>query len=90
MFIKMYSDTQVLNGLAKRWFQELTDDRAEPIQALFVFKTNLIGSLNQISCNLSTPFIPVVDEFSFCQVCNIFHHDKKCGSGMQALSNSGY
>ncbi|KAL8497340.1 hypothetical protein ACS0TY_020869 [Phlomoides rotata] len=62
-------DTQVLYGLAKRWSQELTDDREEPLQALFVFKTNLISTLNQISCNLCTSVIPVVDEFNFFQTC---------------------
>ncbi|KAL0380313.1 UNVERIFIED_CONTAM: hypothetical protein Sangu_0095600 [Sesamum angustifolium] len=58
---------QVLHGFAKRWFQELKDDREEPLQAHFIFKTNLISTLNQISCNLCSSFNPIVDEFTFCQ-----------------------
>ncbi|XP_011082795.1 uncharacterized protein LOC105165470 isoform X1 [Sesamum indicum] len=60
---------QVLHGFAKRWFQELKDDKEEPLQAHFIFKTNLISTLNQISCNLCTSFNPIVDEFIFCQTC---------------------
>ncbi|KAK4414054.1 hypothetical protein Salat_2818200 [Sesamum alatum] len=60
---------QVLHGLAKRWFQELKDDMEEPLQAQFIFKTNLISTLNQISCNLRTAVNPIVDEFIFCQTC---------------------
>ncbi|KAI3463511.1 hypothetical protein Pfo_020174 [Paulownia fortunei] len=62
-------DIQVLSGLVKRWFLELKDDREEPLQAKFVFKTNLVGILNQISCNVCTSFNPIVDEFHFCQRC---------------------
>ncbi|KAL0464021.1 UNVERIFIED_CONTAM: hypothetical protein Slati_0289700 [Sesamum latifolium] len=60
---------QVLHGFAKRWFQELKDDREEPLQARFIFKTNLISTLDQISCNLCTSFNPIVDEFISCQTC---------------------
>ncbi|PIN16431.1 hypothetical protein CDL12_10919 [Handroanthus impetiginosus] len=62
-------DLQVLYGLAKRWFQELKDDRKDSLQARFVFKTNLISAVNQISCNLWATFNPMPDEFIFCQTC---------------------
>ncbi|KAK6153811.1 hypothetical protein DH2020_013450 [Rehmannia glutinosa] len=62
-------DLQVLYGLVKRWFRELKDDREGPLQARFVFKTNLVNTLNQISCNMCTSFSPIVDEFHFCQTC---------------------
>ncbi|KAH6771968.1 hypothetical protein C2S51_010372 [Perilla frutescens var. frutescens] len=60
---------QVLYGLAKRWFQELKDDKAVPLQAYFIFKTSLISTLNKISCNLCASFNPIVDEFNYCQTC---------------------
>ncbi|KAG8388179.1 hypothetical protein BUALT_Bualt02G0098900 [Buddleja alternifolia] len=66
-------DLQVLLGLAKRWFQELKDDVEEPLQARFVFKINLISTLNQMSCNLHTSFNPICDEFISCQ-----DHESQC------------
>ena len=69
MFIKlMFSGLQVLYGLGKRWFQELKDDKEVPLQAHFIFKTSLMSSLNQISCDLCASFNPRVDEFNHCQV----------------------
>ncbi|KAL3818456.1 hypothetical protein ACJIZ3_004361 [Penstemon smallii] len=62
------ADVQVLSGLAKRWFQELKDDREEPIQARFVFKINLNSTLNQISCNLCPSCNAIDDGFIFCRV----------------------
>ncbi|KAG6424421.1 hypothetical protein SASPL_114839 [Salvia splendens] len=55
---------QVLYGLGKRWFQELKDDKVVPLQAHFIFKTSLMSSLNQISCDLCASFNPRVDEFN--------------------------
>ncbi|KAL1563820.1 hypothetical protein AAHA92_06243 [Salvia divinorum] len=60
---------QVLYGLGKRWFQELKDDKEVPLQAHFIFKTSLMSSLNQISCDLCASFNPRVDEFNHCQTC---------------------
>ncbi|XP_042058630.1 uncharacterized protein LOC121802995 isoform X2 [Salvia splendens] len=60
---------QVLYGLGKRWFQELKDDKVVPLQAHFIFKTSLMSSLNQISCDLCASFNPRVDEFNHCQTC---------------------
>ncbi|XP_042063240.1 uncharacterized protein LOC121807111 isoform X1 [Salvia splendens] len=60
---------QVLYGLGKRWFQELKDDKEVPLQAHFIFKTSLMSSLNQISCDLYASFNPRVDEFNHCQTC---------------------
>lgn len=72
MFIEIkFSGLQVLYGLAKRWFQELKDCKEKPLQAHFLFKTSLMSTLNQISCNLCASFKPVVDEFDHCQVSSL-------------------
>ncbi|XP_010656055.1 uncharacterized protein LOC100242180 isoform X2 [Vitis vinifera] len=62
-------DVCVLHGLVKRWLQDLKDDIEEPLQACFIFKTNLVGSVNQISCNFSISFNHITDGFSPCQTC---------------------
>ncbi|KAH9705749.1 hypothetical protein KPL70_011994 [Citrus sinensis] len=62
-------DVKVLHGLVKRWLQDLKDDMEEPIQARFIFKSNLFGSLNQITCSLSASVNQIIDGFSPCQTC---------------------
>ncbi|RVW28630.1 hypothetical protein CK203_113321 [Vitis vinifera] len=61
-------DVRVLHGLVKRWLQDLKDDIEEPLQVRFIFKTNLVGSVNQISCNFSISFNHITDGFSPCQI----------------------
>ncbi|KAI8544131.1 hypothetical protein RHMOL_Rhmol08G0271800 [Rhododendron molle] len=63
-------DAQGLCGLVKQWLQELKDGMDEPLQARFIFKSNLFGSLNLISCNLSASSNHIVDEFRPCQTCS--------------------
>ncbi|XP_058226553.1 uncharacterized protein LOC131335281 isoform X2 [Rhododendron vialii] len=63
-------DAQVLCGLVKQWLQELKDDMDEPLQARFIFKSTLFGSLNLISCNLSASSNHIIDEFRPCQTCS--------------------
>ncbi|XP_052180851.1 uncharacterized protein LOC127794028 [Diospyros lotus] len=62
-------DTQVLWGLVKQWLKELKDDLDEPLQAHLIFKSNIFGSLDQISCNLYASVNCIIDEFSSCQTC---------------------
>nr|XP_016449433.1 PREDICTED: uncharacterized protein LOC107774421 [Nicotiana tabacum] len=62
-------DAHALSGLVKKWFQELKEDLEEQLQARFVFKSNLLGSTNQISCNLRTSFNQIIDEFVPCKSC---------------------
>lgn len=62
------ADAHALSGLVKKWFQELKEDLEEQLQARFVFKSNLLGSTNQISCNLCTSFNQIIDEFVPCKV----------------------
>ncbi|KDP22508.1 hypothetical protein JCGZ_26339 [Jatropha curcas] len=62
-------DTRVFHSLVKRWLQDLKDDMEEPLQARFIFKSNLVGSLNQISCSLSISVSQIIDGFSACQTC---------------------
>ncbi|XP_060205335.1 uncharacterized protein LOC132633127 [Lycium barbarum] len=62
-------DAHALSGLVKKWFQELKEDLEEQLQARFVFKSNLLGSINQISCNLCTSFNQIIDEFVPCKSC---------------------
>ncbi|KAF7135593.1 hypothetical protein RHSIM_Rhsim08G0200200 [Rhododendron simsii] len=63
-------DAQVLCGLVKQWLKELKDDMDEPLQARFIFKSTLFGSLNLISCNLSASSTHIIDEFRPCQTCS--------------------
>ncbi|XP_050151893.1 uncharacterized protein LOC126626569 isoform X2 [Malus sylvestris] len=62
-------DIKVLHGLVNRWLQDLKDDVEEPLQARFNFKNNLVGSVNQISCNLYISVNPIIDGFYPCQTC---------------------
>ena len=62
------ADVRVLHGLVKRWKADLEDDAEEPLQAHFLFKNNLVGSVNQISCNLYISVNKIIDGFSPCQV----------------------
>ncbi|KAB2633061.1 hypothetical protein D8674_029308 [Pyrus ussuriensis x Pyrus communis] len=62
-------DVKVLHGLVNRWLQDLKDDIEEPLQARFNFKNNLVGSVNQISCNLYISVNPIIDGFYPCQTC---------------------
>ncbi|KAF8400107.1 hypothetical protein HHK36_015982 [Tetracentron sinense] len=61
-------DAWVLCGLVKQWLQELKNDLEESLQSVFLFKTNLIGSVNQILCNLSASVNQIIDGFSPSQV----------------------
>lgn len=63
---------KVFRGMVKRWLHDLKDDTEEPLQARFVFKNNLFGSVNQIYCNLCASVNRIIDEFSPCQVFLIF------------------
>ncbi|PHT88540.1 hypothetical protein T459_10646 [Capsicum annuum] len=60
-------DGHALSGLVKKWFQELKEDLEEQLQACFVFESNLLGSTNQISCNLCSSFNQIIDEFVPCK-----------------------
>ncbi|KAH0687417.1 hypothetical protein KY285_018924 [Solanum tuberosum] len=62
-------DAHALSGLVKKWFQELKEGLEEQMQARFVFKINLLGSTNRISCNLCTSFNQIIDEFVPCKSC---------------------
>ncbi|KAJ4824265.1 hypothetical protein Tsubulata_031295 [Turnera subulata] len=59
----------VFHGLLKRWIQELKEDMEEPLQARFIFKTDLMGSLNHISCSLSTSVNQIIDGFTTFETC---------------------
>ena len=69
-----FADSRVFHILVKRWLQELKDDMEEPLQARFIFKSNLTGSLNQIFCSLSTSVCQIIDGFSACEVFNYESH----------------
>ncbi|KAK1436761.1 hypothetical protein QVD17_02543 [Tagetes erecta] len=61
-------DAKVFCTLVKEWLNYLRDE-AEELQGRLKFKRNIIGSLNQICCNLIPSFSPIIDEFEPCQVC---------------------
>uniref|UniRef100_A0A2N9FN43 Uncharacterized protein n=1 Tax=Fagus sylvatica TaxID=28930 RepID=A0A2N9FN43_FAGSY len=62
-------DVRVLHGLVRQWIEDLKDDTEKPLQARFLFKNNLVGSVNQISCNLHVSVNKIIDGFSPCQTC---------------------
>ncbi|WCJ36381.1 hypothetical protein M5689_017585 [Euphorbia peplus] len=62
-------ETRIFHRLVTQWLQDLKDDTEEPLQARFIFKSNLVGSLNQIICSLSISVSPIMDGFSACQTC---------------------
>ncbi|XVF54813.1 hypothetical protein PTKIN_Ptkin05aG0211900 [Pterospermum kingtungense] len=62
-------EVKLFHGLVKRWLQELRDDMEEPLQAHFIFSSNLAGSLKQISCNLSASVNRIIDGFNPCKTC---------------------
>lgn len=62
------AETRIFHSLVKQWLQDLKDDTEEQLQARFIFKSNLVGSLNQIICSLSISVSPLIDGFNACQV----------------------
>ncbi|KAK8657856.1 hypothetical protein V6N13_036075 [Hibiscus sabdariffa] len=62
-------EVKVFHSLVKRWLQDLRDDMEEPLQAHFIFNSNLAGSLKQISCNLSASVNHIIDGFNPCKTC---------------------
>ncbi|CAH8270366.1 unnamed protein product [Arabidopsis lyrata] len=62
-------DEKSLHGLEKRWLQELKDDTGESLQAQIIFKSNIVGSVNKIFCNLTAATNQIVDGFSPCRTC---------------------
>ncbi|GKD22245.1 hypothetical protein Tco_1223948 [Tanacetum coccineum] len=62
------SDAKVLCALVREWLKHFRDE-AEQLQARLKFKRNILGSLNQICCNLFPSFNRIIDEFEPCQVC---------------------
>lgn len=64
----MLSDGKSLHGLEKKWLQELKDDTGESLQAQIIFKSNLVGTMNKIFCNITAAANQIVDGFSPCRV----------------------
>ncbi|KAM7471600.1 hypothetical protein LguiA_009783 [Lonicera macranthoides] len=87
-FQTLLPDAKIWCFLVKRWLQELKDDMEEQLQARFIFKNNLAGSLNQIYCNLCPSFIPIMDGFIPCRTCRChgFVIDDERGNKMQRCS----
>ncbi|KAK1294316.1 hypothetical protein QJS10_CPA16g00752 [Acorus calamus] len=60
-------DSWILCGLVKRWLRDLKDDVENPLQAIFLFKNNLVGSADRILCNLFVSSNQLIDGFTSCQ-----------------------
>ncbi|XP_075112671.1 uncharacterized protein LOC107815455 isoform X5 [Nicotiana tabacum] len=86
-------DAHALSGLVKKWFQELKEAMEEQLQARFVFKSNLLGSTNQISCNLCTSFNQIIDELVPCKSCRChgipFDNSKMIRTGKSSCPVTG-
>ncbi|WOG99333.1 hypothetical protein DCAR_0518681 [Daucus carota subsp. sativus] len=84
-FRAFFPDGNVFRILVKQWLQDLKDDMEEQLQAQFMFKRDLVGSLKQIYCNLCSSYSPMIDGFTPCQTCrchgmpllDIHEHGKK-------------
>ncbi|GMH31509.1 hypothetical protein Nepgr_033352 [Nepenthes gracilis] len=61
-------DAQVFLGLVNRWLQELKDDIDKEMQARIIFQRNILGSINQILCDLCITVNQIINEFSPCEV----------------------
>ncbi|OWM79284.1 hypothetical protein CDL15_Pgr003456 [Punica granatum] len=57
-------EARILDGMVKIWLRDLKDETEEQIPVCFIFKNNLLGSVNQILCNLSIHVAPILDGFS--------------------------
>ncbi|KAJ0973493.1 hypothetical protein J5N97_021452 [Dioscorea zingiberensis] len=66
---KYLPDARILGGLVKKWLQELKNDVDQPLQAIFSFKNSLVGSRNQIICNLYASSNQIIDGFQPCKTC---------------------
>ncbi|KAK1271050.1 hypothetical protein QJS04_geneDACA021055 [Acorus gramineus] len=62
-------DSWILCGLVKRWLRDLKDDVEKPLQAIFLFKNNLVGSADRLLCNLFVSSNQLIDGFTSCQIC---------------------
>ncbi|KAK9120284.1 hypothetical protein Scep_018377 [Stephania cephalantha] len=56
-------------GLVKKWQRDLKDNPDEPLQAVFLFKNDLAGSVNKIVCNLLATVNEINDGFESCKAC---------------------
>ncbi|XP_042496325.1 uncharacterized protein LOC122075390 isoform X2 [Macadamia integrifolia] len=63
------ADTWFFSSLVKQWLLELKGDLEEPLQAVFLFRNELVGSANQIFCNLFASVNQIIDGVSPCQTC---------------------
>ncbi|XP_073014295.1 uncharacterized protein [Typha latifolia] len=67
-------EPSVLYGLVKRWLEEVKNDIEGPLRAVFLFKNAILGSVDQISCNLFASSNQIVDGFVSCQTCRCHGH----------------
>ncbi|KAK1358069.1 Meiosis 1 arrest protein [Heracleum sosnowskyi] len=68
-FRAFFPDGNVFRLLVKQWLQDLKDDTEEQLQAQFIFKRDLVGSLKQIHCSLCSFYSPMIDGFTPWQTC---------------------
>ncbi|XP_010250431.1 PREDICTED: uncharacterized protein LOC104592687 isoform X2 [Nelumbo nucifera] len=80
-------DNWVLCGLVKRWLQELKGDLEDPLQAIFIFKSNIIGPTNRLVCHLFSSVNQIIDGFSSCQACRC--HALPLGGAIGNSANEG-
>ncbi|GKD11770.1 hypothetical protein Tco_1196177 [Tanacetum coccineum] len=74
-------DAKVLCALVREWLKDLRDEAEQQLQAHLKFKRNILGSLNQICCNLFPSFNCIIDEFEPCQVpCHGYPLDDEHGN----------
>ncbi|KAK9117762.1 hypothetical protein Sjap_016709 [Stephania japonica] len=62
-------DTVGFCGLVKKWQRDLKDNPDELLQAVFLFKNDLAGSVNKIVCNLLATVNEINDGFELCKTC---------------------
>ncbi|KAH9288263.1 hypothetical protein KI387_032380, partial [Taxus chinensis] len=68
-FRRVHRDHRSFCHLVKRWLQDMKDELEEPLQALFVFKDNVVESKNKVFCNLFPSIMHIEDKFRPCQTC---------------------
>lgn len=74
-------DGQVFNGLAKRWLRELKENTEELLQAHFLFRRSIAGSLNRICCRLCNSINQIMEGFSPCETHRCHGNRRDAGDG---------
>lgn len=67
LFRRVQPDYWSFWTLFKRWLQDIKDELEEPLQAVLIFKDNVVKCTNKIFCQLFPSIMQIADQFRPCQ-----------------------